>query len=472
VWTSLESFALSGLSLISLLIFTRLLSPHDFGIIAVALAIVQVLNVPVELLFHDVLIQRDELTAKHVNSAFTVSVVLGCGACAITWLSAGAIEALLHEPGLAPVLRYMSLSLPAMGFASVLVATQRRHMQFRWLALRSLVGRAGSAIIAILLAFLGAGLWSLVAQQVLLVALSTLVLWITADDRPSFQFAGKETRELLGFGVLTTATQLSAMMMQRVFMVMVGGFLGSDDAGRLSVAFRGLDMLRDLLAGAVSQVAMPVFSRLQNALHTLVQAYSRAVELTTLVAFPIFLGLSVCAADVVRIAFGERWVSATPYFAVVALLTIPFFTRMYAPSLLKSLGHPSAPTLQFLAETAFVVGAMLAFGRHSLTTAMTVWVARFAIGLPLDLWFLRRYSGMHVVDQLRGAAAPALAGIMMAGGVAALSGLLSSAPPVLRLVCGVVSGAVIYAAVLWIVGSRLLMRLFEMFGQALRARRS
>ena len=145
---------------------------------------------------------------------------------------------------------------------------------------------------------------------------------------------------------------------------------------------------------------------------------------------------------------------------------------MYAPSLLKSLGHPSAPTLQFLAETAFVVGAMVSFGRHSLTAAMLAWVTRFAIGLPLDLWFLRRYSGMHVVDQLRGAAAPALAGVIMAGSVAAMGGVLVSAPPVLRLVCGIVSGAVIYAAVLWIVGRSLLLRLFEVFAQALRARRS
>jgi PST family polysaccharide transporter len=77
VWTSLESFTLSGLSLISLFIFARLLSREDFGVAAIALAIVQLLTVPVELLFHDALVQRKELDALYVDSAFTFSVVLG-----------------------------------------------------------------------------------------------------------------------------------------------------------------------------------------------------------------------------------------------------------------------------------------------------------------------------------------------------------------------------------------------------------
>jgi len=474
VWTSLESFALSGLSLISLFVFARLLTPTDFGVTAVALAIVQVLTTPVELLFHDALIQRQDLRPGHVNSAFTVSVLLGAALCGSCWLVAPAVEALLDEPGLAPVLQYMSLSLPAMGFASVVMAMQRRNMHFRSLALRSLIGRAGSAVIALGLAFMGAGLWSLVVQQVLLVSLGTLMLWVlaTADERPRFQFEWAATRDLLGFGIASTAMQLAAMMMQRVFMVMVGGFLGSDAAGRLSIAFRGLDMLRDLLTGAVSQIAMPVFSRLSNDRSAVTQAYNRGTELTTLVTFPIFVGLAVCAHEVVSLAFGPQWDSAVPHFAVVALMTLPFFARLYATAVLKALGHPVAPTVQFLIETAYVLLGMSLFGRHSLVLAMTVWVSRLAIGLPIDVWLLARYGAMRVRDQLRGVGVPTVACAVMACVVIALSRVMPGLEqPALRLIPKVVVGALTYIGVLWLLDRQQLSRLIGLVGQSLQARR-
>ena len=474
VWTSLESFALSGLSLISLFVFARLLTARDFGVTAIALAIVQVLTVPVELLFHDALIQRQELRPAHVNSAFSVSVLLGAALCAACWLAAGGVEALLHEPGLAPVLRSMSLSLPAMGFASVVMAMQRRNMHFRSLALRSLIGRAGSAVIALGLAFWGAGLWSLVVQQVALVGLGALMLWVlaTPEERPTFQFEWSATRELIGFGVASTAMQLAAMLMQRVFMVMVGGFLGSDAAGRLSIAFRGLDMLRDLLTGAVSQIAMPVFSRLSRDHQGVTRAYNRGTELTTLVTFPVFVGLAACAQEVVSLAFGAQWLSAVPYFAVVALLTLPFFARMYATAVLKALGHPLAPTVQFLVETAFVLLAMVAFGRQSLVLAMTAWVARHALGLPLDVWLLAKYGGMSVREQLRGIGAPAVACVIMGCVVVVLSHSMPGLQqPALRLIPKVAAGALTYVAALWVLDRSQLSRLAALVGQSLQARR-
>lgn len=474
VWTSLESFALSGLSLISLFVFARLLNARDFGVTAIALAIVQVLTVPVELLFHDALIQRQELRPAHVNSAFTVSVLLGAALCGACWLAAPGVEGLLREPGLAPVLRYMSLSLPAMGFASVVMAMQRRNMHFRSLALRSLIGRAGSAVIALGLAFSGAGLWSLVVQQVLLVALGTLMLWVlaTPEERPHFFFEWQAVRDLIGFGVASTAMQLAAMLMQRVFMIMVGGFLGSESAGRLSIAFRGLDMLRDLLTGAVSQIAMPVFSRLKSDPQAVTQAYNRGTELTTLVTFPIFVGLAVCAPEVVSLAFGSQWTAAVPYFAVVALMTLPFFTRMYATAVLKALGYPFAPTVQFLVETAYVLLAMLAFGRQSLVLAMTAWVSRLAIGLPIDFGFLRKYGGMAVREQLRGVGAPLAASAVMGCVVLVLSHSIPGLQqPALRLIPKVAAGALTYVGLLWVIDRPQLSRLAVLVGQSLQARR-
>lgn len=471
VWTTLESFTLSGLSLLSLFIFARLLSPEDFGVAAISLAIIQLLTVPVELLFHDALVQRKELEPIHVDSAFTCSVGLGIALCVACWACAGFVEQILGTQGLAEVLRWMSLSLPGMGFGCVLVAVQRRKLQFRAVALRSLIGRAGSAAVAITLAFMGYGVWSLVAQQVLLVCLGTLSLWVLADERPKFHFSWPPAKSLLGFGVFSAGYQLLALAIQRVFMVMVGGYLGSAAAGLLSVAFRGADMLRDLLCTAVYQVAMPLFSRLSDDRESLFVAYNRAVQLTTFLTFPVFVGLAVCADDAVTIAFGADWIAAAPYFAIVSLLGPLFFTRMYSVTLLRAVGKPAAPAIEVVVQTLAAAVFMVVFGKYSIMYAMGAWSARLLFSGPVDMWLTRKASGMPYLRQLRGAGAPFVASVVMACAVLALKTyVLASAPALVRVAPLAVVGAATYLATIALLNRDLIKQFMELITQSLPSR--
>jgi O-antigen/teichoic acid export membrane protein len=473
VWTSLESFALSGLSLISLVIFARLLSAEQFGVVAVALAIVQVLAVPVELMFHDALIQRAEVEAVHVDSAFTVSVLLGSALCGACWLLADLAARWMGDPQLADVLRWMSFSLVGSGFGSVLVAVQRRKLQFRSLALRSMIGRAGSALIALTMAFMGAGLWSLVAQQVLLVCLATAMLWLLAEERPRFRFAWQPTRELLRFGLFSTLYQLLVIFTSRIFMVLVGVFLGSESAGLLSIAFRGLDMLRDLLIGAVSQIAMPLFSRLRESGEVLFDAYTRSIQLTTLCAFPVFVGLAVCAEEVVTVAFGPQWLGAAPYFVLIALLCLETFLRMYGATMVQALGRPGMVSLEIAAQAAFVVVGMYLVGRSSAFHALGVWSARLLVSVPIDMWVQRRVTGMGFTQQLRGAGVPTLAALAMGGVVVLVKyQLLASLSPQLRLWPLALVGLLSYAGAVWAIDRSVVLQLSSFVGQTLRRRSS
>ncbi len=467
VWTSLESFALSGLSLISLFVFARLLSAESFGLVAISLSIVQVLAVPVELLFHDALIQRSDLTPAHVNSAFTVSVGLGVGLCACCWIFADLVEALMGEPHLGSVLRWLSLSLVGSGFGAVLAAMQRRKLEFRSLALRSMIGRSTSAVIAVAMALLGAGMWSLVVQQVLLVCLASLVLWVLADERPRFRFAWQPTRELLSFGLYVMVYQLLIVFTPRVFMILIGAALGTESAGLISIAFRGLDMLRDLLASALMQVAIPAFAKLREKTAALFDAYNHSVQLTTLVTYPLFVGLAVCAQEVVVVAFGPQWSAAVPYFAIVALLALDTFTRLYSLPVLQAFGRPDAPIIGLLLEAAHIVIGMALFGRYSTAHAIAVWASRVVFCAPGEMWVHRSATGMGFARQLRGAGLPAVAATVMACAVLAVAYVLPAGwPPGARLVPMVLTGAGVYLVAIRVLDRELIGQLLRFVGQS------
>src|SRR3712207_3894074 len=121
-WTALESGGMSGLSVVALVVFGWTLTPSELGIGALALSVVQLMNLPVELMFHDALIQRRKVTPRHFNTAFTASLLLGASLSGVCWLASGPLAAAVGDPRAAPALQWMSLSLPAMGAGAALVS--------------------------------------------------------------------------------------------------------------------------------------------------------------------------------------------------------------------------------------------------------------------------------------------------------------------------------------------------------------
>src|SRR3712207_691146 len=136
LWTALESGGMSGLSVAALVVFGWTLTPAELGIGALAFSVVQLVNLPVELLFHDALIQRREATLRHLNTAFTTSLLLGVALSALCWWASNPLAALVGDPRVAPALQWMSLYLPAVGATSALVSWHQRAFGFRILALR------------------------------------------------------------------------------------------------------------------------------------------------------------------------------------------------------------------------------------------------------------------------------------------------------------------------------------------------
>ena len=358
VWTTLESFTLSGLSLISLFIFARLLSPEDFGVAAIALAIVQVLTVPVELLFHDALVQRKELTA--IARRLGVHVLGGARRRAVVRLLVrlGADrEADRTRRGVGHVLKWMSLSLVGMGFGCVLVAMQRRKLEFRSLALRSLLGRGGSAMVAITLAFKGAGVWSLVAQQVLLVCLGHADVVDPGGRAPALRFPGRRRRACSA----SACSRRSTSCWRWRFSACSWCWSARTSAARAPACsasrFEARDMLRDLMCTAVYQIAMPLFSRLREDRETLFAGVQPLGPAHDARHVPGVRRVSRCAPTTwCRSRSGSSGSRPRPTSRSFHCWCLQFFMRMYGVTLMRAVGKPAAPSVELIVQTVVAAG--------------------------------------------------------------------------------------------------------------------
>lgn len=470
VWTLLESFGLSGLSVVTLVVLSRYLGPEEFGVASVALAIVQMLVVLVERLFHDPLIQRPALGPKDVDSAFTATLGLGVFLTVAVWLTAPTWGRMIGKPEMAPILQWMSISIFGAALASVLTALHRREMAFHALAVRSLAARSSAAVIAVVMVVAGLGVWSLVAQQVLTFTLSAAALWwLSAVARPKFGWSTAAVKDLLKVGIPTTLQQFIWIANSRVFLVFAGAQLSAAAVGQIALAFRVVDMMRDMLAQAVSQLALPLFARVERDGGDRTVVFIKAVAMTSVSMFPVFACLALMAPEVVEVAFGARWIPAAPYVSMLALLTVHFFPRMFVTPLLSALGRPSSIMVGSLSQTVFMVLMFTVAATHpSPALVMAVWAGRLLISTPIDMWFLKKLSGIGYVDQWRGAFVPALACAVAAAGVLGLQWVWT--PPAsawLRLLIAVPLGALLYVAAVQVLKPALLRELLGMVRMAI-----
>ena len=463
-WTVLESGGMTAVSLATLVVFAHQLAPAELGSAALAFSLVSLLALPVEMLFQDALVQRREAGARHFDTAFTVSLGLGIALSALCWLCADLVGAAVGDPQAAAALGWMSLSLPASGLAGALIARNRREFRFRDLAVCSFAGRFVGGCAAIALALLGTGIWAPIAQQVLAVALPAILLWAATPDRPRLGFGRGEFRDLFGYGLSALGTNAVIMVMPRLFMLQVGVVLGTQAAGYFNLAFRAVDVLRDVASTAIWRVVFPLFSRLGEAPRLLRRAFAGSAETTCALGFPIFAGLAAVAPDVVAVVFGPKWLEATPVVVALCAVAMVHLVRIYAWAAVSALGRPLYPLPGQFVEAAVVLAWPL-LGAASAGLAAAAWVLRAVVAWPVDAWMLRRASGLDFRSQTRGLPSIALAAAAMAAGVVALGAALPDhLPGPLRLAVLVAFGAAAYAALLALVRRDVARRLVSIVG--------
>jgi O-antigen/teichoic acid export membrane protein len=447
LWSCIEQGSLAIVSFVCLVVYSRLLTEAEFGLFSIVLAIIELLSVLVTMLFHDALVQRRDASNLSFDTAFTATVVLSLGLTVAAWAAAPLFERMVQQTSAAWILALAALTVPLQGVSATLVAEQRRQLQFRPLALRSLAGRLLGALIGIVAATVGAGVWSLVAQQLVTALVGSLVLWISCDRRPRFDFSTAECRQLATFGIFSVASIFLLFSTKRLFTIFAGLGLGLTAAGYLNLSFRIVDVLWAVLATAVSQVALPMMSGLQGEPERVKRAYKKAVEFACLALYPCFVGIAVTAPEIVEAVFGTRWLPSIPAIVALCCLALVQAPRLYVSPILTAVGRPKDAVVGSLAELIFMIAVATACGLPNLTWAIGVWIASECIQIPITVILMQRATGYRLRDQFGGIVTPLLSVTVMALSTwLARMGLGAETAPHIKLVIISAVGAATYVA--------------------------
>jgi len=296
------------------------LLPEDFGLVGMVFVFSGVIGMFSELGLGAAVIQRKDVTEEHLSSVFWANVVTGLG---LTILMCGLAPGIAYFYGEKPLIP-ITMALGTRFFISSFGIVQRtlftKHLELKKIAVVEVVSMGVAGGVAILLAFKGVGVWTLVIHSILISTITVALFWLWSDWRPRWLFKWNRMKELFGFSFNLLGFRFVNYFNRNLDNLLIGKFLGSSALGYYDRAYQLMLFPLENISGVLSRVLFPAFSAIQDDLPKLRQVYLRATRYISVITFPMMMGLFVVAPEFIRVVFGSRWEPSIFLLQVLCLI--------------------------------------------------------------------------------------------------------------------------------------------------------
>lgn len=412
LWISGGRAIVNALTFLNTIILARLLTPSDFGLVAIGTAIFLILSSVTEMSLSQALIRQGDLRDDHFHVAWTLGLLRGLFLAALIGTAAYPLALLYREPRLEEILYALALCMFISGLSNPRRVLLSRQLIFWQDSLISVSQKLTQVLVSILVAVYfrsyWAIIWGMLAGQVVAILISYTILPL----RPKFLLRG--ARDFWSFSVWLTLGQAINTINWRFDQLLIGQMLGRMTLGYYAVGDNLAQMPTREVIAPLTQTVFPALSRLSNDKVRLVSAYQRCQTLVTAVALPAGIGCALVADPLIRAAMGEKWAGAIP---VVQALSAVFAVQTLG-SLVQPLGMAKGATrmlfqrdLQmFFLRLPVVIGGMLVAGLPGLLLARVV---MGLVGILFNMSIVRKLTGLALVAQLLANTRAILAAIAM-----------------------------------------------------------
>ena len=456
-------------------VLARLLSPQQFGLAGIALALSAFLFIFTDLSFGAAIVQRPRLTERDRSTVFWTTTAVGV-ACTAAGISLSGVAAdFFHRPQVASLFAVLSLSFLLSSLGGTQIALLTREMNFRALQLRLIGAEVGGGVAAVAAAVAGLGAWAIIVQVLSRAGISLVLLWWASPWRPRLVYSFQSLRSIGGYGSKLLASRMLTFLSLNADNLLIGRFLGSVPLGIYSLSYNLMLAPMGRLAAPIHEVAFPAFARIQDEPRRLGAAWLRSKRLAAVVLAPAFIGIIVSAPDLVPVVFGRKWHAAIP---VVVLLSIGGLNQVLGSlnwSVLSAMGRATTILKLNVFETALTL-AGFAIGLHWGVKGVAAGfaIAQWSWVVP-ETWAAARSTSTSLRDALAAACIPGLAAAgAMGAAVYGLRLLLVAAdvPQAMRLAVVVAFGAVFYAGLLRVASPLVASEVLRLVPRRPRAHRA
>ena len=318
-WSTIEKIASALLQLAVSLVLLSLLSPEDYGLMAIVAAFPAILMPLVDSGFSQALIRKKDVDDLDYSSVFYVNIVISALLYAVLVAIAPACSRFFGAPDFAVIAPVLYLLIPINSFSNIQNAILQRTMEFKNLSLYVLLANAVSSGVAIWMAVKGWGVWALVGQRLGVVVVKTVLMWLGSKWRPRWMFSMERIKGMFRYGSRILLSDLVSNVYYQISNLFIGKFYTKADLGYYDRGNKIKEMPVTSTIMAVLNVTFSAFSRQKEDREKLFINARKVYLLWAFVMFPLMCGLIAVAEDMFRVLLPEVWLPAVPYLRILSI---------------------------------------------------------------------------------------------------------------------------------------------------------
>ena len=320
IWRLLERFGAQGVTLIVSVVLARILNPEVYGAVALITIITVMLQIFIDGGLGNSLIQRKDADDLDFSSVFYFNVALSLVLYIALFFASPLIASFYNSNDLIPVIRVLGIMLLISSVKNVQQAYVSKHMLFKKFFFSTLGGTIAAAIVGIVMALKGFGVWALVTQLLVNNLVDTVVLWFTVGWKPKMIFSFGRLRILLKFGWKLSLAKLLSEAFVQTKQLLVGKKFSKNDLAFYNYGERIPNLLVTNINASLDSVLFPTLSSEQDSKYRLRGITKKAIELCTFILTPLMVLLFVCSDSLVEIVLTEKWLFCVPYLRIFCIV--------------------------------------------------------------------------------------------------------------------------------------------------------
>lgn len=319
IWKFMERGGSMVIQLGVQIMLARLLSPSEFGTLAIVLVFINLARTFVDGGFSTALIQKKNADKLDFSSVFYLSLAIAATLSLVIMFIAPFVADFYGDESLTPLLRTLSLILFPGALNSVQNAFVARNMEFKKLFKTSLLANLISGIFGIISAYLGVGVWALVIQQITFAVVNSIALWFVVSWRPQLIFSLQRVKILFTYGSRILGASFIYTFYLDLRTLIIGGVYTSADLAYYQRGEQIPRLLVDNVDGSIQSVILPTLSAHQEEKERIKSMVRRTVTMSSFFVFPMMAGLFVVSETLIRFLLTDKWLPAVPFFQVFCI---------------------------------------------------------------------------------------------------------------------------------------------------------
>ena len=413
VWSAVEKFSTGGVLFLANIILARLLSPRDFGLLAIISIFVQISQTFIDSGFSNALIQKKDRNQTDYSTVFFFNIAISAGFYLLLYIFAPVIAKFFENEQLTSLTRVVGLNLIIGSLISVHKTRLTVLLCFKLQALVTLISAMISAVISIYLAYRGLGVWSLVLLTLINISLQVILFYVFVNWHPSLVFSTASFKRLFSYSSKLLGASLIHLLYRNIYPVVIGKKFSPIELGYFNRADIYAMYPATMIGGVISRVAFPIFSRIQDDNVKLRNAYSKYIVFASLIIFPVLIGMMVLAKPLTIWILTDKWLSMVP---LLQILCIDWMTDHLCQINLNVLYVKGRSGLAFKLEVIKKATAIIIFFISINWGIIGVCWGRVIYGvlaIYMNSFYTKRLIGISLLQQLNDIAIPLIQAIIM-----------------------------------------------------------